>query len=84
MAKDVLAKFALDKARNIVAGDGDLELKEVRDNVVYISYRARKSPADCAQCVIGPDDLKDFLADIFRTAAPHIKDFDIEFEAFAT
>ena len=84
MAKDVLAKFALDKARTIVAEDGDLELKDVRDNIVYIRYRARKSAADCAQCVIGPDDLKDFLADIFRTTAPHIKDFDIEFEAFAT
>jgi hypothetical protein len=84
MAKDVLAKFALDKARTIVAEDGDLELREVRDNVAYIRYVARKSSADCAQCVIGPDDLKDFLADIFRTAAPHIKDFDIEFEALAT
>jgi hypothetical protein len=84
MAKDVLAKFALDKARTIVAEDGDIELKEVRDNVAYIRYVARKSAADCAQCVIGPDDLNDFLADIFRTAAPHIKDFDIEFEALAT
>jgi hypothetical protein len=84
MAKDVLAKFALDKARTIVAGDGDLELKEVRDNVAHIRYRARKNAADCAQCVIGPDDLRDFLADIFRTTAPHIKDFDIEFEALAT
>jgi NifU-like domain len=84
MARDVMAKFALDKARTIVAEDGDLELKDVRDNVVYIRYRARKSAADCAQCVIGPGDLKDFLADIFRTTAPHIKDFDIEFEALAT
>jgi hypothetical protein len=83
MAKDVLAKFAVDKARSIVAQDGDLELKEVRDNVAYIRYRARKCAADCAQCVIGPEDLKDFLADVFRTAAPHIKDFDIEFDAFA-
>jgi hypothetical protein len=84
MAKDVLAKFALDKARTIVAQDGDLELKDVRDNVAHIRYRARKSAADCAQCVISPDDLRDFLADIFRTTAPHIKDFDIEFEALAT
>jgi hypothetical protein len=56
----------------------------VRENVAYIRYVARKSAVDCAQCVIGPDDLRDFLADIFRTTAPHIKDFDIEFEALAT
>jgi hypothetical protein len=84
MAKDVLAKFALDKASGIVAQDGELELRDVRDNVAYIRYRARKGAADCAQCVIGPEDLKQFLADVFRTAAPHIKDFDIEFDAVAT
>jgi hypothetical protein len=78
MAKDVLAKFALDKARSVVAPDGDLELKDVRDNVAYVRYRVRKAAQDCEQCVVTPEDLKFFLKDMFRSAAPHIKGFDIE------
>jgi folate-dependent tRNA-U54 methylase TrmFO/GidA len=80
MAKDVLAKFALDKARSIVAPDGELELKDVRDNIAYVKYRVRKGGADCAQCAVTPDDLKFFLEDMFRSTAPHIKGFDIETE----
>lgn len=84
MAKDVLAKFALDKARSIVAPDGELELKDVRDNVAYVKYRVRKGAADCEQCVVTPGDLKFFLEDMFRSTAPHIKGFDIEVEDVVT
>ena len=84
MAKDALAKFAIDKARSIVSPDGELELKDVRDNVAYIRYRLKKSSDECAQCAVGPDDLRDFLHDVFQKAAPHIKAFDIEFEEIKT
>jgi hypothetical protein len=80
MAKDVLAKFALDKARSIVAPDGELALKDVRDNIAFVHYRVRKPAHDCASCVVTPEDLKFFLEDMFRSAAPHIKGFDIEVE----
>jgi hypothetical protein len=80
MAKDVLAKFAVDKARSIVAPDGELELRDVRENVAYLRYRLKKSAVDCAQCAVGPDDLNDFLHDIFQKTAPHIKKFEIEYE----
>lgn len=79
MAKDALAKFALDRARGIVAPDGDLELKDVRDNVAYVRYR-RRADESCAQCAVGPDDLRHFLEDVFRTSAPHITGVDIEVE----
>ena len=83
MAKDVLAKFALDRAQSVVAPDGALELKDVRDNIAYVRYRVRKAEAECAQCVVGPDDLRFFLTDMFRSTAPHIKGFDIEVEEVA-
>jgi len=83
MARDALAKFAIDRARGIVAADGELELKDVRDNVAYVRYRAQKPAADCAQCAVGPEDLKMFLQDIFQASAPHIRDFDIEFEEYS-
>jgi hypothetical protein len=80
MAKDVLAKFALDKAQSVVAPDGELELKDVRDNIAYVRYRIRKQGPDCSQCVMGANDLEYFLQDMFRGAAPHIKGFNIEVE----
>jgi len=83
MARDALAQFALTNANTIVAPDGKLELKDVRDNVAYIRYTAQKpsqANQDCAQCAVGPDDLRDFLRDVFQRSAPHIKDFEIEFE----
>jgi len=84
MVKDALAKFAIEKARSIVSPDGELELKDVRDNVAYVRYRLRKTGGECAQCAVGPNDLNDFLHDIFQKAAPHIKGFDIEFEEIST
>jgi hypothetical protein len=84
MAKDALAKFAIDRARSIVSPDGELELKDVRDNVAYVRYRLRKSGSECAQCAVGPNDLKDFLHDVFEKTAPHIKGFDIEYEEIST
>ncbi|MCC7345874.1 MAG: hypothetical protein IT538_00610 [Variibacter sp.] len=78
MAKDALAKFALDRAQSVVAPDGELELKDVRDNVAYVLYRIRKDRPDCSQCVMGANDLEFFLQDMFRSSAPHIKGFDIE------
>jgi Fe-S cluster biogenesis protein NfuA len=83
MARDALAKFAIDRARGVIASDGDLELKDVRDNVAYIRYRAQKPADACAQCAVGPDDLKMFLQDIFQASAPHIKDLHIEFEDYS-
>jgi hypothetical protein len=83
MAKDVLAKFALDKAQGVIAPDGELELKDVRDNVAYVRYRIRKDRPDCSQCVMGPNDLEYFLQDMFRSTAPHITGFDIEVEEVA-
>jgi len=82
MARDALAKFAIDRARGIVAPDGELELKDVRDNIAFVRYRAQKPASECAQCAVGPEDLKMFLQDIFHTSAPHIRDFDIEFVEF--
>jgi hypothetical protein len=84
MEKDALAKFAIDRARNIVAPDGELELKGVRDNVAYVRYRLKKNASECAQCTVGPNDLKDFLHDVFQKTAPHIKGFDIEFVEIST
>jgi hypothetical protein len=84
MGKDALAKFAIDKARSIVAPDGELELKEVRDNVAYVRYRLKRSASECAQCVVGPNDLNDFLHDVFQKTAPHIKGIDIEVEEILT
>lgn len=84
MAKDVLAKFALDRAKSVVAPDGELELKDVRDNIAYVHYRVHKAAQDCAQCVVTPDDLRFFLEDMFRSTAPHIKGFDIEVEEVST
>ncbi|MEP9379107.1 hypothetical protein ABLE91_20510 [Aquabacter sp. CN5-332] len=80
MAKDVLAKFALDKAQSVVSPDGELELKDVRDNVAYVLYRVHKGQDHCETCVVGPDDLRFFLEDMFRSSAPHITGFDIEVE----
>src|SRR5690606_7963070 len=57
MAKDVLAKFALDRAQSVIEPDGELELKDVRDNVADVRYRVRKDRPDCSQCVMGPNDL---------------------------
>jgi hypothetical protein len=79
MAKDALAKFAIDKARGIVGRDGDLQLIDVRDNVAYVRFLAQRND-ECASCSIGPDDLKHFLIDIFQSVAPHIKGFDIDFK----
>ena len=84
MTKDALAKFAIEKARSIVSPDGELELKDVRDNVAYVRYRLRKSGGECAQCTVGPNDLNDFLHDIFQKTAPHIKGFEIEYEETST
>jgi hypothetical protein len=84
MAKDALANFAIDKARGIVSPDGELELKDVRDNVAYVRYRFRKNGGECSQCAVGPNDLKDFLQDVFQKTAPHIKGFDIEFEEISS
>ncbi len=80
MPKDALAQFAVNQARSVVAPDGDLVLDDVRGSVAYIRYRVRKSQAECAQCVVGPDDLRIFLQDFFHTRAPHITEFDIKVE----
>lgn len=80
MPKDALAQFALNQAQSVVAPDGSLVLEDVRGNVAYIRYRVRKSQAQCAECIVGPDDLRIFLGDLFRSKAPHITGFDIKVE----
>jgi hypothetical protein len=76
MKKDVLAQFALDQAQSIVSPDGHLTLDKVENNTAFIRYDVVPNE-HCSTCTVTVDDLRIFLADMFRSRAPHISAFDI-------
>lgn len=78
MANDALAQFVIMQAKGIVASDdGDVELIAVRDSTAYVRYTKGYNP-NCVECVIAPDDFRDFLMEMFSQKAPHITQVELE------
>jgi Fe-S cluster biogenesis protein NfuA len=78
VAKDALAQYVVNQAKGIVSSDGgDVQLTDVRGATAYVRYAKGHNP-ECLECVISPDDLRDFLTDMFNQSAPHITQVELE------
>lgn len=75
---DAGVRQVLESVRAIVEGDGgDLELLAVEDGVARVRYR-RGVNEECAECVLEPDILRQFLREAFAVQAPHVRDVKVE------
>ena len=77
MARDVMVEFVIRQAREIVQPDSDAELIGIKGNVAHIRYKRGHNP-DCPECIMTPEDFRDFVLEMFAAKAPHITDVSLE------
>jgi Fe-S cluster biogenesis protein NfuA len=78
---DVLVKQVIDELRVMVEADnGKLEIMSFTDGVVRIKYIRGHNP-ECDTCVMGPQDLGDFLTELFRERVPAVREVTIDASA---
>jgi Fe-S cluster biogenesis protein NfuA len=62
---------------------GDIELLRYEDGVVEVAYRKGHNE-HCFECVMTPEDLREFLLESFRAKVPSVKDVVVVAEGSAT
>lgn len=72
-----MVEFVVRQMRGVLQPDGDAELIDVVGNVARVRYTRASNPK-CLECVVSPEDLRDFLIEMLNKKAPHISDVDIE------
>jgi Fe-S cluster biogenesis protein NfuA len=75
---DVVAERVIDELRVIVEADnGRLEMMSFTDGVVWVKYVRGHNP-NCDTCVMGPEDLGDYLTELFRERVPAVREVAID------
>jgi hypothetical protein len=65
----------------LAVGGGATVLIGVEEGVAHVSYRAGHNE-DCPECVMSPEDMRDYLREALSARAPYIR--DVEIEGFTT
>lgn len=58
---------------------GDITLLSYEEGVVAVSYRKGHNE-HCVECVMSPEDLREFLLESFQAKVPTVRDVEVQQE----